>query len=341
MKRIVSLLLMMLTCAIVLSAQQLDIKALLKQGDKRSAKDRGVELVQKGKSAEAIPYLEHWLRAVPGDAEIAQMLAGCYAAAGHPSEAKSAQELATANGIAERESATKDFPLLFHKQVRWGRSRVLYPPDMKAGESYQLILLLHGNGHTPEIMLSWARGLKLRNVIFVCPEAPYLKVKESFSAQREKFSAAGESLGMADSLFGSIIDLSAEWYESVCLDARRQLPVSEAKAIVVGFSQGGFFANVLTTRYPDTFSALVSLSASMYAAGKVVDRYDRLKENSIDVFLAHGTKDDVVPFQTVELIKASMDRAGVNVKYVPFDGGHWPTPDLNEKIVAFIREHLK
>ncbi|CAN5509460.1 hypothetical protein BH10BAC6_BH10BAC6_10750 [soil metagenome] len=339
-KRILLLLcLVMWTAPLV--AQRFDLKALIKQSDKRSSKDRAAELVLKGKPGEAIPFLEHWLRAVPADAEAAQMLAGCYASAGHPNDAKAAQELANANGIAERESVGKDYSLLFHKQVRWGRSRVLYPPDFKASEPNRLVVLLHGNGHTPEIMLSWARGLKLKNVIFVCPEAPYLKIKESFSAQREKFSAAGEALGMPDSSFASIVDLSAEWYESVCIDARRQLPVTDGKTIIVGFSQGGFFANVLATRFPDTFAALVSLSASMYPAGKVVERYDQLKASGIDVFLAHGTKDEVVPFQTAELMKAAMERAGVNVTYEPFDGGHWPTPELTEKIATFIREHLK
>lgn len=339
-KRILVLLYVVLWAA-PLMAQRLDLKTLLKQSDKRSSKDRAVELVQKGKPSEAIPLLENWLRAVPADAEVAQMLAACYASTKRPNEAKAAQELANLNGIAERESVAKDYSLLFHKQVRWGRSRVLYPPDFNASESNRLVVLLHGNGHTPEIMLSWARGLKLQNVIFVCPEAPYLKVRESFSAQREKFSAAGEALGMPDSNFASIIDLSAEWYESVCLDARRQLPVSDGKAIIIGFSQGGFFANVLAIRYPATFTALVSLSASMYPAGKVVEQYVRLKEGGIDVFLAHGTKDEVVPLQTAELMKAAMERAGVNVSYVPFDGGHWPTPELTEKIAAFIREHLK
>lgn len=324
-----------------LVAQRLDLKALLKQSDRRSSKDRAVELVQKGKPSEAIPFLEHWLRAVPADAEAAQMLAGCYASTGHPNDAKAAQELANLNGIVEREAVAKDYSLLFHTQVRWGRSRVLYPPEFKAGESNRLVVLLHGNGHTPEIMLSWARGLKLKNVIFVCPEAPYLKTKESFAAQREKFSASGEALGMPDSSFASIVDLSAEWYESVCIDARRQLPVADGKTIIIGFSQGGFFANVLATRYPETFAALISLSASMYPAGKVVERYDRLKESGIDVLLAHGTKDEVVPFQTAELMKAAMERAGVNVSYEPFEGGHWPTPELTEKIAIFIREHLK
>jgi len=332
---------LLVVCATNAVAQHLDINTMLKQTDKRTAKERASDLITKGRYADAIPHLETWLRAVPADAEAAQMLSGCYASAGHASHAKSAQELANFNGINERESNARDYPLLFHKQVRWGRSRVLLPPELSATEKYRLVLLLHGNGNTPEVMLSWARGLKLKNVIFVCPEAPYIKVKESFAAQREKFSAAGESLGMPDSLFSSIIDVSAEWYESVCIDARRQLPIADGKAIVVGFSQGGFYANVLCTRYPELFAAMVSISASMYPAGKVLERYDRVRENNIDVLLAHGTKDEVVPFQTSELIKASLERSGVNVSFVPFDGGHWPNPEITEKISTFIREHLK
>lgn len=332
----------LLCCAaIVAPAQRFDVRALQANTDKRTAKERAEELIRRNNHQDAIPLLETWLRAVPADADAVVQLSACYSAVGRIAEAKTALETAAAIGLTDKDQNTRDYPYLFVQQTRWGRARYYIPPDLKPGEKYRLILLLHGNGHTPEIMLSWARSLGLKNVIYVCPEAPYLKVKESLSGHREKYSAAGESLGMADSLFGSIIDLSEQWYESVCRAAMRQLPVSQDKPIVVGFSQGGFYANVLVTRHPELFSTMVSICASMYPAGKVVERYDKVKAAGIDVLVTHGTKDETVPFQTGELIAGSLTRAGVNVTFIPFDGGHWPTPEVTEKIAAFIKEHLK
>ncbi len=345
MKRLVFLIIMFGAFPSAVYAQlpsfPFDIRSLIQQADRRTLRERADELITKRNDyAGAIPCLEKWLSAVPGDAEAAMLLSTCYDSVGRTADARLAMNLALADGLKAREQADRDFPPLFHKQVRWGRSRVLYPAVMKKGEQYRLVLLLHGNGHTPEFMLSWAKTLGLDKAIFICPEAPYMKVRETVTSQRERYSAAGESLGMPDSLFGEIIDLSAEWYHDVAMDAMQRLPVARnLKPIIVGFSQGGFYAHVLATRHPEAYASIVSICASMYTAGHVTEKYDRLRTYGVDALVLHGTKDDVVPLQTGELIHSAMEAARVQHVYMPFDGGHWPSAEATVMIRRWMIEH--
>lgn len=356
------------SCATGAVAAGVDLGDLLRSGDRRTLRVQAEELITKNNDFRgALPLLERWIEAAPSDADGAYLLARCYTNLGRYGDAVLAARLAVENGLANagilmsstefeplrsrkdyhtlvdamrsREQADRQFPVMFARQVRWGRYRVGYPAHYVQGRRYKLVLLLHGNGHTPEFMLSWARGLGLDDCIFVCPEAPYLKIRESFGSLRERYSAAGEGLGMADSSQSDIVTTSAQWYHDVAMDAREKLPVTMDKTIIVGFSQGGFYSQVLATRYPAYYRSVVSICASMYAAGRVVERLDSLRTYGIDVLILHGRSDDIVPFQTGELLAGAMTRAGVRHDFVPFDGGHWPSHDASIRIRQWITNH--
>jgi phospholipase/carboxylesterase len=42
----------------------------------------------------------------------------------------------------------------------------------------------------------------------------------------------------------------------------------------------------------------------------------------LPVFIAHGRQDDVLRFDTASRLAEAMRRAGLQVTWVPFDGGH-------------------
>jgi phospholipase/carboxylesterase len=198
--------------------------------------------------------------------------------------------------------------------------------------------MLHGNGNAPDMMATLARTLDLGRVIVICPEAPYVKLAETIEARAEKYTAMQVAPGTPDTLLPRVIDLSAEWYKGVIDDARRTLPVDTTRGtMLIGFSQGGFFAHVLLTRHPQAFSHVVSICASMYAAGGVVERYPAVVPFAVKILVAHGTKDDVVPFQTGELIHGQLDRAGIQHVWLPFDGGHATTPPVLDAIRTLLR----
>ena len=224
------------------------------------------------------------------------------------------------------------------KQERFGRYRVQAPKGAAAGKTYPVVMLLHGNGNAPELMLRWANDLKLDTFIVVCPEAPYVKITETIQTKEDRYTAMADAIGLPDTLLPEAITTSADWYYNVLLDAQRTLPVNkDVKPILIGFSQGGFFAQVLLTRYPQTFHKVVTVSASMYAAGLVIEKLPNVASSDVEVLMAHARLDPVVPFQTGELLHAAFDGAKVKNTFIPFDGGHWPTPEVTELISKWLR----
>lgn len=230
---------------------------------------------------------------------------------------------------------------LYTLQVRMAKYHVILPTEMKPAQTFPAVLVLHGNGHTPEFMMQWVRSMKLDSVIFIFPEAPYPKYDEIIATKKVKLSASGEGIGMPDSLMSEVVKASAAWYHDALTDASARLPISKVKPIVLGFSQGGFYSYVLATRYPWTFQSVVSVCASMYDYGHAVEHFDDLAKYGIDVLITHGRQDTTVRFQTGELIKAALERNNVSHTFLPFDGGHWPTPEVSEQIAAYIRQRLR
>lgn len=241
--------------------------------------------------------------------------------------------------IKEQSKASK-FPLKFTEQKRMGRYRVLYPTEYDSTLQYNLCLVLHGNSQNPEFILQWVQSLHIKNTIFISPEAPYLKFKESIYAGESRFSASGEDQSFPDTLKDDIVNMSTEWYHDVLLDAKKTLPINNYKPSIMGFSQGGFYSSVLASRYAKDISTAIVLCGSMYKEGKIVKSIEDLKKNNVDLLLIHGTKDMVVPFQTAELFRNVLIEKQVQHTFVPFDGGHWPSIEMHTIIQKWFDDHF-
>ncbi len=323
------------TAAAQLPQQEFNLGTILEQRERKTARQLGEEALNSGDAERAVRLLERWIEAAPTDSEGALILARAYGRAGRTADSVLAMRLANMNGKSDQ------FPAMYIPQRRFGRYRVHYPPGYTTQRRYRLVVLLHGNGNTSELMLNWGKTLALDNCILVAPDAPYLKVKESLGTMRERYSAANDGHGMPDSMAADVMTLSAEWYHDVVKDARQRLNVTLDKPLLVGFSQGGYYAHMLATRFPETFAGIVSICGSMYPEGRVLERYDRLRTYGIDVMVAHGRLDDIVPFQTAQLIMGALETAKVNAVFVPFDGKHWPTAEANAAIRQWIIDRTK
>jgi len=337
--------------------------------DPRSYRERAEEAIKSKNIKAATTLLEDWVKVNPRDGESAVVLARCYMQLSQPEKAfetlKTAAELGCANSKVLTTDSTftplrftrrydelvqafkwnadqvAEFPIKFAPQKRFGRYRVLYPANFDDEKKYNLVLLLHGNSQDPNIILRWAKQLNLPNVIFVCPEAPYIKFKESAMTFALRLSAMGEDLGYPDTLKDDIIFSSADWYHSVIQEAEEILPLKKELPIIMGFSQGGFYANVVATRHPESVKSVITICASMYPEAKVLERYGLLRKYGIDVLLLHSNDDPIVPYQTAMLYKNALELEKIEHTVFSFKGGHWPTTEASQKIADWITKHFQ
>lgn len=240
---------------------------------------------------------------------------------------------------AHNQAPARRFPFAFAEQNRIGRYRILFPKGYDTTRRYSLILLLHGNGLDPAFMLDWAMSFDLSSHIIIAPEAPYFKFNESLHAGTMKFSGRGEDQRIPDSLDDEVINHTAEWYHSIIAHARINLPITEKPALVMGFSQGGFFSTVLLTRYPETFSSAITMCGSQYPTGKVIEHLKNAKTFNRDMLIVHGKQDATVPFAVAQQLADALKQAEVNYSFVSFEGGHWPIADVLDDILSWVKSH--
>ncbi len=337
--------------------------------DSRSYRERAEESLKKKNFSQAIPFLEEWVKVNPKDVESMVILARCFMMFQQTDKAFSCLQDAAEMGYQYHRTIANDtafvslhfrkgfdeivalmrrnseqaaeFPIKFAPQQRFGRYRVLYPPNYDDRRKYHLVLLLHGNSQEPTIILRWAKQLNLSDVIFICPEAPYIKFKESASIFAPRLSAMGEDLGYPDSLKDDIIFTSADWYHSVVKEASEVLPIKNELPIIMGFSQGGFYANVVATRHPESYKSVITICASMYPEAKVLERYPLLRKYGIDVLLLHSTDDPIVPYQTAMLYKNALENERIEHTFMNYKCGHWLTDEATKKVAEWIKQHFQ
>jgi predicted esterase len=334
--------------------------------DTRSARERAETAARQGDFKSAAQWYEVWLTALPTDTSAYHKWAVALMRSGNSSRAWEVLKLGVQRGCADatqleneqeflllrtqkdwpevilrarsNAAAVNEFPSYLCSQQRFGRYKVLL--SGAGAPRYHPVLLLHGNGQTPEVVLRWAKGLNLPNVAFVCPEAPYVKVRESLHDNTLKLSAAPDDISAPPELRATVMEESAAWYFSAMNDAMRRLPLINEKPIVMGFSQGGFYASIVATRYADSVRSLVLLCSSIYPEAALETHARNMQLHDVDVFHAHGRRDATVPFSVAERIESLLESNNVSHTFMPFDGEHWMTAEVDDAVRKWLRERF-
>ncbi len=190
-------------------------------------------------------------------------------------------------------------PPLFEKEYFEGLPYCIYAPKLSKGERVPLVLFLHGvgeRGQDNELQLRRAiqkvvnrkgKSPFMRAVVLApqCPMGSYwtnVDHKGTYLQSQTPETAALHQV--------------AELVKRYCEDER----IDRKRVYVVGMSMGGYATWDLVARYPELFAAAVAI-----CGGGPVDRAEILKE--IPIYVFHGEKDSVVPYQasadTVAAIK--------------------------------------
>jgi len=101
------------------------------------------------------------------------------------------------------------------------------------------------------------------------------------------------------------------------------------RVAVGGFSDGASYALSLGTANGDLFDAVVAFSPG-FMAPLVVEGQPR-------IFVSHGIQDRVLPIDRCSRrLVPQLERAGYELVYQEFDGGHVVPPDIVEKAAAWL-----
>jgi len=164
--------------------------------------------------------------------------------------------------------------------------RLLLPPQFEEGESYPLVLFLHGmgeRGDDNEAQLTWGVEAFAKEdfrqnhpAIVIAPQAPDDDYWANLDWRNEGTGLLEQPtrpLQLAYELVHQIAD---------------EMPVDRSRLYITGLSMGGFGTWDLITRYPDTFAAAMPI-----CGGGDPSKAHLLKD--LPIWNFHGALDDVVP----------------------------------------------
>jgi phospholipase/carboxylesterase len=119
-------------------------------------------------------------------------------------------------------------------------------------------------------------------------------------------------------------------------DLSASVGVDAAQFDVAGFSQGGALVNVLTLLYPERIHKAAVL------AGFMPDGTDELIDRRVldrkQFFVAHGEKDELVPFERAQRSIELLEQAGAKVTFCDADVGHKLSADCLRGLETFFKE---
>jgi phospholipase/carboxylesterase len=106
------------------------------------------------------------------------------------------------------------------------------------------------------------------------------------------------------------------------------------RQMLAGFSQGAMIAADIAFMTGEPIDALVLLSPTI--VNEPAWRAGMPRRRGLRVFISHGRRDTILPFDASVRLQQAMRDAGLRVTWFPFDGGH----DMPAEVVAALNTFL-
>jgi phospholipase/carboxylesterase len=215
----------------------------------------------------------------------------------------------------------------------------------QGGEGPPDLMLLHGEQATPAQLLPSTRsiGFPAQGRILL-PEAPEVVAPRDglpggrvwWDLDLSAYRRGGRGVDLT-----SLEPRGLERAAKLVRSSLGRAEISQARPIVLGgFSQGALVACEVAFNSDAPLSALVLLS------GTYVDStewgWNAAGRRGLPVFIAHGRQDPIFPFEQAEKLAEKLARGqgeghpGVDVTFVPFEGGHEVTAEVQGELAMFL-----
>jgi len=125
-----------------------------------------------------------------------------------------------------------------------------------------------------------------------------------------------------------------------CLDVlAREHGVAPSRTILGGFSQGAVMATALVLRHRPLFAGAALLSGRLLEPDAMEAPLRELGAE-LQVFLAHGTADAVIPFANGVALRDVLQAHGASLEWFPYPGGHAITSEVHAALASYCLRRL-
>lgn len=213
--------------------------------------------------------------------------------------------------------------------------------DPSHGAAQCSMIWLHGLGADGNDFVSLVPELNLPSSIamrFIFPHAPIMPVTINQGYEmRAWFDIYG--LSFQEKIDEEGIHFSVTKIEKlIAQEVERGIPAN--KIFLGGFSQGSVIALATGLLHEKSLAGILGLSGFFPLTDDLREQTS-LANKQIPIFLAHGTQDNVVPFQLGQTTEMLLKKAGYPVTWKTYPIAHTVCKEEIDDISRWVQETLK
>jgi phospholipase/carboxylesterase len=202
---------------------------------------------------------------------------------------------------------------------------------VRGGPGPPNVVLLHGYGSNADDWLQFVNTIQLPpNGRFLFPNGPWRGPSGArgwWWLNIERYVPKGERLPDYSVANPGGIKVASQLMRTFLEDLRGPI-------VLGGFSQGAMLSGEIAFQSEQPLAALVLLGGTTVNEAAWVERFHGRR--SLPIFIAHGRQDGVLPFAIADRFRTKLQAAGMDVTWVPFDGGHEIPAAVVTELNAFI-----
>ena len=207
----------------------------------------------------------------------------------------------------------------------------------KKGNSKRAIIAIHGWGGNSDSFLPFVENLKISNIDWVLPEAPYLvndappvnsgdswsdndASKKSWTYKKSNgLWEIEEPITMLDMFFKEVI---FKEYDS-------------KDVYVLGFSQGAAVCYEYIMGIQKSLGGIFPIGGFLFKDSSKRNRVS-LQNKNTPIIIGHGNKDEVIPIDKSKAAYNQLLEEGANVSFIDYNGGHKISMNYLKQIIKVI-----
>ena len=195
------------------------------------------------------------------------------------------------------------------------------------------VVLLHGYGSHAEDWMQFESKLSMpANTAMHYPQAP---LRGPWAGRRgwwwlnlNGHVPPGETFADYSKIHPAGIQVAAKLVRDYLENVKQPI-------VLGGFSQGAMTSAEIAFHSDQELAGLILLSGTTVDEEGWAEHFAGRRH--LQIFIAHGRRDAVLPFERMERFQARLKAVGLNVTWLPFDGDHGIPDEVIAGMNAFVR----
>ena len=201
-----------------------------------------------------------------------------------------------------------------------------------AGQRSPLLTLAHGVGSNERDLFELAPQLDPRCVV-LSVRAPLTRGPDAFAWFSVTFTETGKVITSEE------LDASRQRYAQFIGEAISAYGADPAQVYTLGFSQGAIISLVTALTHPRLFAGVIALSGRI--PEETIPWLAAPDETAgLPVFMAHGTRDSVIPIEQARAAREVLQRQRVALAYHEYPIAHHISPPLFDTMAAWLARRI-